>query len=470
MRVLWLVVFVIALVYGLLNPRSSRRASKGNVTPAQVTNITARSDKQLPFPAGELFDKKTHFEFAIYYTAAAKTDPAAALQKLCEQRFTRLARLKDPSELEGAKLPAVMIRPVQIEKYRPPDLEALKYYARGLSDEQKNQLQKCKEVFVLDFVDNASSVLKTVRDASELTAALATETGGLIWDDETREVFTTEAWQKRRLERWTGDIPSVFDHVTQHFYQDGELCRIVTLGMKKFALPDVCVEDIPRSSARSIGSLINLACQTMLERGKLEQPGKLNVDVASLKNTFMREYLSATYLDKATGKASLLLGSVIPKEGDASNRLAEIGFSGGADLNDQQRQDAVISQVFGSRDQVSTITHDDELLRVSEQAKAEIAKLAPRFQQNIPQGESLLVKAPFRTSSGGNEWMWVEVVRWNGKAIEGILKNDPYSVPGLKAGARVKVNQDSLFDYLHTLKDGTEVGNETGKLLMKRGN
>ncbi len=59
----------------------------------------------------------------------------------------------------------------------------------------------------------------------------------------------------------------------------------------------------------------------------------------------------------------------------------------------------------------------------------------------------LLVKAPFATRAGGNEWMWVEVVRWEGNRISGILENDSYQVEGLKAGARVEVDEASLFDY-----------------------
>ncbi len=82
--------------------------------------------------------------------------------------------------------------------------------------------------------------------------------------------------------------------------------------------------------------------------------------------------------------------------------------------------------------------------------------------------ERLLLKAPFATSSGGRVWMWVEVVSWKGDRVEGILQNDPYYVPGLKAGSRVAFSEADVVDFLHTLPDGTEEGNETGKILMRR--
>ena len=81
-----------------------------------------------------------------------------------------------------------------------------------------------------------------------------------------------------------------------------------------------------------------------------------------------------------------------------------------------------------------------------------------------------MVKGPFKTASGGNEWMWIEVVRWKGSKIEGILENDPFQVPNLKAGARVEVEEDSIFDYIYRHADGTREGNETSALIEGQGN
>jgi uncharacterized protein YegJ (DUF2314 family) len=63
--------------------------------------------------------------------------------------------------------------------------------------------------------------------------------------------------------------------------------------------------------------------------------------------------------------------------------------------------------------------------------------------------------------------MWVEVVRLNGDTIDGVLQNDPFEVPGLKAGARVEVYADAIFDYVLVKPDGSRGGNETGRLLEK---
>jgi uncharacterized protein YegJ (DUF2314 family) len=79
--------------------------------------------------------------------------------------------------------------------------------------------------------------------------------------------------------------------------------------------------------------------------------------------------------------------------------------------------------------------------------------------------EHLVVKGPFKTASGGTEWMWIEVVSWKGKTIEGILQNQPFDVPDLKVGARVQVEESAIFDYIWNRADGSVEGNETQSML-----
>lgn len=55
-----------------------------------------------------------------------------------------------------------------------------------------------------------------------------------------------------------------------------------------------------------------------------------------------------------------------------------------------------------------------------------------------------------------------------GQHDRGILQNDPAEVPDLKAGARVVVEESSVFDYLHVLADGTRQGNTTAAILSRQ--
>jgi uncharacterized protein YegJ (DUF2314 family) len=156
-----------------------------------------------------------------------------------------------------------------------------------------------------------------------------------------------------------------------------------------------------------------------------------------------------------------------PEQGDADNRLLEAVFPGTVSTL-QERQAAALSELFGSHDSMVSVKHDEELLAASARARSKALLIGRRYSNGPPFGEQLAVKAPFETSSGGDEWMWVEVVRWNGDEIDGILRNDPFEVPTLKDGSRVEVQANKIFDYILSKQDGTREGNETGRIIAAR--
>src|SRR5262245_49825107 len=90
------------------------------------------------------------------------------------------------------------------------------------------------------------------------------------------------------------------------------------------------------------------------------------------------------------------------------------------------------------------------------------------LQHGLEPGEHILVKAPFQTTDGSDEWMWVDVATWDETAIRGTLQNEPSGVPGLRAGQIVEVDPERVFDYIHSHADGELEGNETGRILEGR--
>jgi len=112
------------------------------------------------------------------------------------------------------------------------------------------------------------------------------------------------------------------------------------------------------------------------------------------------------------------------------------------------------------------VTHDEAVLAASRRARDRLrGTLKPRFIAGLPQGERLMVKAPFKTPAGGLEWMWVRIARWDGPRIHGVLENDPVHVRNLRAGAHVEVREDDVLDYILFRDDGSKEGNETAELL-----
>jgi uncharacterized protein YegJ (DUF2314 family) len=454
------IVFALAWHFGLHQQLLERLRPHGVAQVTPEANSPVR--KSTPAPV-EGFTENAAFQLALYYLPRPTQPPLSALERL----LLRFPNLHLERKGEAAGKASVRIADFTVDKYAPPVVDSLRTCAHGLTKEQEESLQKTEEVFVLDFRYRPAEGFAVLHEAYELLLALARETGGLLWDEETREVFTPEAWQERRLDLWKGPLPDAPSHFTIHLYRSGELLRAISLGMGKLGLPDLVVEELPAGSSSSVGNLINLTAQTLLEKGRLDSPGCLRLDVATLKNERLQKDISASYLDGATGRRP----RVRPRNqggGRSEQPSLEIDFppeSGPS--RPRPRRGSHHSPVrLGGRDHLREPRHRG--LEASRKAKREFPRLAALARKGFAPGERLLLKAPFETDADGREWMWVEVVTWKGDVVNGILQNDPYEVSGLAAGARVEFRSSDAFDYIHYLPDGSELGNGTGAILRRR--
>jgi uncharacterized protein YegJ (DUF2314 family) len=319
----------------------------------------------------------------------------------------------------------------------------------------------------MDFGHPGRRVWEALQTANRVAEMMARETGGLLWDEETREVFRPDEWHKRRVASWTDLVPNVSDHTTIHSYKSDEYVRAITLGMSKFGLPDVVIEDFSWSLNRNMGNLINSFCQSMAEGAVVKESGPFDLDLRALKNKKVRDLQMESLKSNSTAVALLTLKKGTWEEGDPKNRLIEIAFDRYSGSDVHARQENMLSSLFGWEDRLTTVRHDEQLLAASRNAKAKLPMLYKAFTKGLEPGEFILVKAPFETTDGGNEWMWVEITAWKGNKIKGLLKNEPSNIPSLHGGQLVEVKQEDVFDYMRHYPDGREEGNETGAIIEK---
>ena len=420
-----------------------------------------------PFPAGAPMKDTVVFQFAVYFLSKPAKDPRAALQAVLRKNPNAPLLVERPPRSLAKPVMTAYLEKDVARNYAPPDLNALQHFGRGLSREQAQALQESRQALIMTFGHEGKDAWGALKAATEIAEALARATGGLVWDEETREAFTADEWRTRRLATWTSKVPDVTRHTTIHAYQDGEYVRAITLGMAKLGLPDVVVEDFPWSSSRNMGHLVNALCQSLAEGGKLAQAGAYALDFRAIRNRAVRESYLGSLKPNAKAAAALRLMQGTRDEGDPRNRLIEIGFDAypGADVH--ARQDAMLSALFGWEDAVKRIRHDDELDAASQRARARLPALRKAFSDGLEPGEFIQVKAPFATPGNGREWMWVEVTGWQGGRIHGLLRNEPFDIPGLHAGQVVQVDEDEVFDTIRRHPDGRQEGNETGRIIEK---
>ena len=424
-----------------------------------------------PVPVGSPVAGPIHFQFAIYYPARPTTDPMTALRS----RIDKLdgapklaATMPSPASVREAVVFANWNTTTVQKEYRPPSMDMLQRFGYGLSREQAEALQNADKALILDFAHQAPQARTALFKATELALQIARDTNGLLWDEETRELFTPDEWRKRRIDSWENGIPNVADHTTIHAYRSDSMVRAITLGMVKFGLPDVVVSDFSWSSSKSMGSLVVMFSQAMVEGASLARAGQYDLDPRAIRHAGLRNAHLSNQKANAEAVAKLSLVNGKWESGDPQNRLYEIQFDRYPGPDRYARQTALLIATFGAEeDSVTRLQHNDEVLAASKTAAAQLPKLREAFNKGLQPGEYILVKAAF-ARRGGNEWMWVEVTRWAGDAIDGLLKNEPVDVPGLHAGQMVKVSQAKVFDYIRRYPDGSEEGNETGKIIRRQ--
>jgi len=180
------------------------------------------------------------------------------------------------------------------------------------------------------------------------------------------------------------------------------------------------------------------------------------------------EWFSGGEVEEAEGRASVTWGEGGWGEGEPDNGRGGLRGDQYEAPDHSWQRNAMASAFFGSEDSIAYIDHNAELLEASKKAKAKLPALRKAFQAGFAPGEFLLVKAPFATPDGGNEWMWVEIAEWSDDgSIRGLLQNEPFNIPNLHAGQEVAVKEADLFDYIHQKPDGTQTRNTTRHLIEK---
>jgi uncharacterized protein YegJ (DUF2314 family) len=439
------------------------------ITSALVVTLCGCSKKTQSemIPAGPLMAESIHLQFAVYYLPLPTGKPLSVLTKLIDGKYRKVNLVAQMREMPGELLVSAHVQDDVMVKYAPPDVKSLQYFGHGITHEQALALQKCKQALVLDFGYPKDRVWEGLRTANEMTEAIARKTGGLLWDEQTREVFSPDEWHQKRLESWTEDFPDISGQISIHAYKNHEYVRAITLGMSKIGLPDVVVEDFSWSLNRPVGNLINLFCQSMAEGATIAKRGDFDLELRTIKNRKVRDSQIKSLKKNAATVAFLSLKKGKRDEGDPQNRLIEISFDRYPGSDVHARQEKMLSSLFGWEDEVTQVRHNEELIAASRLARARLPELRKAFNAGLQPGEFIQVKAPFPVPDGRNEWMWVEITDWQGEKIKGLLKNEPYYIPSLHGGQIVEVDQEDIFDYIRRYPDGRQEGNKTGEIIRK---
>ncbi len=413
---------------------------------------------------GDISNGNFFLEFGLYSIG----DPLdeKALKKSFKEAFSDLKLLKKtPEEITENTISFFQYENAQ-KDYQPGDLQYLQYFGEGLTDRQKQQLAKSNQATVFLLFGLKKDTWDLNKRFVNWLYTVSKDKAWIVYDGETRQYFTPDFWNKMRVETWTDELPYIPGQISIHSYRDGEFCRNISLGMQKFGLPDILINNSSCYNNDQFISLINILAQHISKNQSIYKD-QILIDINKISNKMLRDEMLASLEDNAKKKVILALKAGTPEEGDPLNNLLEINFDNKNFESPQMCQEQIISDLFGFTEEVAHINHDDEILKASKEAKAKLPKLKELFNKGLDPGYTLLLKAPFEDDKGDQEWMWIEVTKWKDSGIKGILQNEPFYVKDLKAGSTVNANQNDIFDYILYMPDGSMEGNKTQELILK---
>lgn len=405
--------------------------------------------------------------YAVHYAPEPRGDAGKEAEQLLKTKFPRLKRRARRDEKADGTTVYFEVMDMKKEGIDPPSPESLKYFGHGITAAQVQAMQKSTVTVAVFFTYPMADAVAAEIQANAFMKELAERTGGFVWDVETRELFSPELLTQVRLAPLDHGFPDVSRHITIHAYQDDEYVRAITLGMRKFGLPDLVVNEFRWSLQNQMGGTINLFAQSLLE-GARPKLGAWDFDPAKMRHAGVLTEYEGDRLEKTPpAVAQLTLAEGKADQGDPENALLELRFDRYAGKTVHEKHQAFISSFYGAEDSVIQVKHNEAIRAASERARKQLPALRQAFNAGLEPGERIMLKVPFRIPDGGNEYMWVEVSTWKGADIRGLLANEPDFLPDLHAGAAVQIKEQEVFDYIRYKADGRVEGNETSREIEK---
>ena len=349
-----------------------------------------------------------------------------------------------------------------------PSKKTLKYFGVGFNKNDFLKIESSTQAYSITVKFRQIQTLTHHKDIDNYLYSITKENNGYLYDEETREMFKPSSWKNRRLiNGWHDKQIAIDKHIVIHYYQrKPKEYRLITLGMAKFGLPDIAIEDIFSRNANDLSKVINLTAYSLLDNIEHNNTITINLDNLAKKYTYAKNFKDYRYKNH---KETVILGfkQDIADEGDPKNRIIELTFKPKIGEQRYATQARYLEELFGLEDKVTdTSRYNYEMLRASKKDLAMLPKIKKIFNNKLKLNEYILVKVPFKYEKG-REWMWVLVTLWKDDKIEGILNNKPYFIKNLHSGDKVGINQKDVFDFLYHKSDGTEIGDATTKVILK---
>lgn len=314
-----------------------------------------------------------------------------------------------------------------------PSFEDLADVTSTLTDDERAKLGRPLRLVSIRASGPGAPDQLPARTAYAAAIAIARASGGLVYDRVDDRIESAETFAAHAITAPLGASAFRSDRIEVRYMAraDGNV-RLITSGLLRFGAPDVDVASVEPRFAAPLADLVEAVARALAD-GARTTPVDVSVDGARLR---------------------VDLSEVHPESGDPNTTMVRVVSEGETTPAAYARLAAKIPSDAG---EVPTPT-DDELDASRIRTQEKLASVLGRFAADRDAGALLYVQLPFayETDAGeaGEEWMWVDVERWDETSLDGKLVDAPENPMPLHRGDRVHRPRSEATAYELTASDG----------------
>lgn len=366
-----------------------------------------------------------------------------------------------------------------------PDADFVAAY--GIDVDRPEQLATSESVVLAWFAGPRSRAVETLKAAHIAFSNAAQASNGWVEDLDTQNVYGQAAWAARdpnvgrpaspeggQLTDWFIIENSPGNRASSE--PSSTDLRLVTRGLRRFGDRELVLEHVAPDDAGDAAFVINAVALALHDRSGLA--GTLTLDNAEVRGTAT---LAETRVQDGDPEAPLI---AVQFKGQV---LAEMGAPAlSASATPAVEPPAVEPPAVGPPLAIPAPAVPPELpapalalvppeagppkpavvpttlVEAQAAARARLdGVVRPAFVAGLPAGERLAVSVPFPNPDGTREYLWVDVQRWQGSILRGIVATEPSRTRSVRKGQEVTIDQAQVFDYVWKRADGSREGNGT---------
>lgn len=332
-----------------------------------------------------------------------------------------------------------------------PDADFIATFGPDVRDPEA--LTRSEMVVLAWFASPREQARKTLATAHAAFAAAAAGSGGWVEDLDTQLLFDAEGWReldpKGPLTDWfvVEELPAAADPTR---------LRLVTRGLRRFGDFELVVDGVAPEASSDVGWVLRSVAETLHPLPDVAAEVPVDTDDA---RGIARLSVAAPVDEDPQGPLLRVrfTGEVLV---DAEPTIAAEGPDGSAPAGAPEPSAAAVGSAPTEIQLVppAPASPPASLEEATARVRKDLVDLEAAWDAGLPAGDVIAVNVPFRTRYGGEEYLWLEVTRWQDGGISGTLVSEPYEVPGIRKGDVLNVRQADVYDYVYRKADGTRTG------------